>query len=93
VPLVVIFFQHLARTLILRQHSHAVHRQRFDLSDFTRELLNLEGSLGTLTERIQRFDARKRENDPGPITVAVGRGVPARLTRAAPKKGKRKGTD
>ncbi|MCU1340471.1 MAG: hypothetical protein JWO19_6052 [Bryobacterales bacterium] len=50
----------------------------------------LHAGLGALAERIQRFDARKPENDPGPITIRAMHGVPARLTKAAPKKGKRK---
>jgi hypothetical protein len=50
----------------------------------------LHAGLGSLTERIQGFDARKPENSPGPITIRAMHGVPARLTRAASKKGKRK---
>lgn len=51
--------------------------------------VRLNSGLGPLAARIQRFDARKRENDPGPITIRAMHGVPARLTRS-PKKGKRK---
>ena len=50
----------------------------------------LHAGLGALTDLIQRFDARKRKNDPGAMTVRLGPGIPARLTRDAPKKGKRK---
>jgi Arc-like DNA binding domain len=50
----------------------------------------LHAGLGALTGRIQRFDARKPENDPGPITIRAMHGVPATLAKATPKKGKRK---
>lgn len=50
----------------------------------------LHAGLGTLAERIRGFDARNPENDPGPITIRAMHGVPARLTRAPAKKGKRK---
>jgi Arc-like DNA binding domain len=50
----------------------------------------LHATVNSLAGRIAGFDARKSENDPGPMTIRVMHGVPARLTRAAPKKGKRK---
>jgi Arc-like DNA binding domain len=50
----------------------------------------LNAGLGSLTERIQRFDARKPENDPGPMTVSGGHGIAVRLTNPPSKKGKRK---
>jgi hypothetical protein len=40
--------------------------------------------------RIAGFNARKPENDPGPMTIRVMHGVPATLAKATPKKGKRK---
>jgi hypothetical protein len=49
----------------------------------------LRTGLASLAERIARFDARKRENDPGPITVRSADGIVGRLTRATAKKGKR----
>jgi hypothetical protein len=50
----------------------------------------LNAGLGTLAGRIQHFDARRPENDPGPITVRAGHGMAVRLTNPPSKKGKRK---
>jgi hypothetical protein len=50
----------------------------------------LHADLGPLAERISHFDARKPENNPGPMTIRVAEGIPATLTKTTPKKGKRK---
>jgi len=50
----------------------------------------LHAGLASLAERIARFDARKPGNDPGPMTVRLMHGVPATLSKAAKKQGKRK---
>lgn len=50
----------------------------------------LNAGIGSLADRIERFDARKAANDPGPITVRLAEGVSARLTREPKCKGKRK---
>jgi hypothetical protein len=49
----------------------------------------LHQGLASLSDRIERFDARKPENNPGPITLRLAEGVPATLTKNTRKKGKR----
>jgi hypothetical protein len=50
----------------------------------------LHSGLGALSERIQSFDARKPENNPGPMTVRLAPGIPVRMGKNETKKGKRK---
>ena len=50
----------------------------------------LHAGLASLAERIARFDARKPENNPGPMTVRLAPGVPMRMGKNETKKGKRK---
>jgi hypothetical protein len=52
----------------------------------------LHAGLGSLAERIARFDARKPENDPGQMTVRLMPGGIATLGKDAKKKGKAKMT-
>jgi Arc-like DNA binding domain len=52
----------------------------------------LHAGLGSLAERIARFDARKPGNDPGPMTVRLMAGGIATLGKHAKKKGKAKMT-
>jgi hypothetical protein len=76
-------------TGILEEAATGLTRTVTSASDVARARI-LHAGLGPLTDLIQRFDARKRENDPGAMTVQFKPGIPARLTRQAPKKGKRK---
>lgn len=50
----------------------------------------LHAGLGSLVERIARFNARKPGNDPGPMAVRIGPGGIATLGKDSKKKGKRK---
>jgi hypothetical protein len=50
----------------------------------------LHAGLASLAERIARFDARKPENNPGPMTLRFAPGIPMRMGKNETKKGKRK---